>query len=67
MTPSPTATPVLYTVPEVAAILRVHPQWVRRLHRDGELAFMKSGKQHLTSAGELDKFIAELEHRSDRD
>ena len=65
MTPSRTATPVLYTVPEVAKILRVHPQWVRGLHKSGELGFMKSGKQHLTSAEQLDRFIEA--HRSDRD
>lgn len=65
MTQSPTATPVLYTVPEVAAILRVHPQWVRQLHRNHELEFAKFGKQHLTSAEQLDKFIKEQQQHRD--
>lgn len=49
--------PVLYTVQEVGAMLKVHPQTVRDLHRNGELGFIKAGKRHLTSADQLDKFI----------
>ena len=62
MTPSPTAvsrTPVLYTVQEIAEVLHVHPQYVRDLHRSGELGFIKAGKRHLTSPEQLDKFISD--------
>lgn len=60
-----TETQVLYTIKETAAKLRVHPQTVRQLHRNGELGFVRIGQQHLTSAEQLDKFITE--HRSDID
>ena len=66
MTSSPTeyaTTPVLYTVQQVAAVLHVHPQYVRDLHRSGELGFVKSGKRHLTRPEQLEKYIAA--HTSD--
>jgi excisionase family DNA binding protein len=54
-----TETQVLYTIKETAAKLHVHPQTVRQLHRNGELVFVRIGRQHLTRAEDLDKFITE--------
>lgn len=50
---------VLYTVAEVAKLLKLNPQTVRRYCRDGELASVKVGKGWRVPASSLSKLLDE--------
>lgn len=47
----------LYTVKEIAAILRVHEQTVRQLIKDGELAAFKVRSEYRIRQSALDEFM----------
>lgn len=53
-------TDVLYTVPEVAKLLKTNVAFVHRLRKAGLLRFMKLGTYKVRAA-ELDRFLAASE------
>ncbi len=52
--------PVLYTVPEVAKLLKTNSDYVHKLRKSGLLPFLKLG-QYKCRKEALDKFLAENE------
>lgn len=46
-----------YTVEEVAEILRLHPESVRRKIRKGEIKSIKTGRKHLITQSEVDRLL----------
>ncbi len=49
--------PHLYTVKQVARMLRVHPATVRRYAKAGDLPFIRMGTKMLILAGPLEKLL----------
>jgi excisionase family DNA binding protein len=49
----------IYTVDEVAEILKVHPRTVRRKITDGDIKAVRVGRQYRISQDELDKLCGE--------
>lgn len=49
---------MLYTIEEVAKILRVSEATVRRLIKSGQLEAIQVGSQYRISQEELDKFLS---------
>lgn len=52
--------PILYTVPEVAKLLKTNPDYVHKLRKSGKLPFLKLG-QYKCRKEALDKFLADYE------
>ena len=52
--------PILYTVPEVAKLLKTNPDYVHKLRKSGLLPFLKLG-QYKCRKETLDKFLADHE------
>lgn len=50
-------TPLLYTVPEIAYTLRIHPRTAYRLIHDGKLRAVKVGSQWRVPEASLLEFI----------
>ena len=50
--------PLLYSVREVAALLGVHPETVRRLVHDGRMGAVRVGRVLRIEAHEVDGFLA---------
>lgn len=47
----------MLTIDEVSAVLRVHPETLRRFIREGRLGAYKIGRRKLISKEEIEKFI----------
>lgn len=50
----------MYTLQELAGILRMHPESLRRLNRQGKIkGIVKIGRQYLLSQSHVDDLLAE--------
>jgi excisionase family DNA binding protein len=58
MTPTTTLKEPYLTVVEAAEILRLHPETVRRLSREGEVPFHRSNWQYRYLRSELVRYMA---------
>lgn len=47
----------MLTIDEVSAVLRVHPETLRRFIREGKINAYKIGRRKLISKEEMEKFI----------
>lgn len=47
----------MLTIDEVSAVLRVHPETLRRFIREGKINAHKIGRRKLISKEEMEKFI----------
>lgn len=47
----------MLNIDEAAAVLRVHPETLRRFIREGKISACKIGRRKLISKNEMEKFI----------
>lgn len=47
----------MLNIDEVSAVLRVHPETLRRFIREGRISAYKIGRRKLISKDEMEKFI----------
>lgn len=53
----------MFNIHETAAVLRVHPETLRRFIREGKINAYKIGRRKLISKEEMEKFIKKCKGR----
>lgn len=55
--------PIVYKAEEIGAMLRVHPDYVRKMMREGQIGYVKIGRFHRVTQAQLDRFLEGEQHQ----
>lgn len=57
--------PIVYKAEEIGAMLRVHPDYVRKMMREGQIGYVKIGRFHRVTQAQLDDFLKGEQHQQE--